>query len=488
MRAVLLRTALTLLLLGSTAALASASWPQFETAFPAFPCQDGWASCLVEGEVLAAGTVSDAKGRPHAADMRVGFWDFEALPAFSPYEPLSVYTGERQVLRPKEPAQPAEPPAMATNTPKSTGSAPKSTGRGTSSGGGGITKASNPSTTSTGGTTRPDREPAASTAGSTSSGGSKSTGSGVEVTSTKSGGNTRPIYGGSLRPKDDAVADAADAVEDVAVDVDPRMAPNGASTSPPVHEPAVVRADPVRPDPEPVRPDPEPVRPDPEPVRPDPEPASQDGLTGIEPTAAAASAALAGCDDLIALEAPAMMGDLNAGQRSCLEGKIGSTGVQTTKDKISRLLLQDAEARRDSGEWERLMKRHLEQIDRSDPNLCLKYAMHLSRGGTRDAHGVIRWSNYALENKHQWTGGTHKKYVYALYRLRANAAAKLWQSAEKQFVSDRSDQAEADAIKRRGVAKDYARQWLDYARNSGQEVKSPLALCVSAAGNKDFCE
>jgi hypothetical protein len=40
----------------------------------------------------------------------------------------------------------------------------------------------------------------------------------------------------------------------------------------------------------------------------------------------------------------------------------------------------DAEARGDKAEWQRLMKRHLEDIDRSDPNLCLKYAMFLSRG------------------------------------------------------------------------------------------------------------
>ena len=132
------------------------------------------------------------------------------------------------------------------------------------------------------------------------------------------------------------------------------------------------------------------------------------------------------------------------------------------------------------------MKRHLEDIDRSDPNLCLKYAMFLSRGG--DAWGVIRWSNYALDNKQAWSGPTYTKYVYQLHRLRAQASTRLWQESEKEFVSSRSPELEAEAAKRRGIAKDYAREWLDYARESAQDSTDASNLCVSAAGNAAFCE
>ena len=182
-----------------------------------------------------------------------------------------------------------------------------------------------------------------------------------------------------------------------------------------------------------------------------------------------------------------MMGQLGTGVRGCLEDKLSVASSQTSKDKISRVLIADAEARRDQGDWERLMKRHLEDIDRSDPNLCFKYALHLSRGGANRANGVIRWSDYALENKQQWQGATYVKNVFGLYKVRAQAANKLWQAAEQTLVDDRNDENEAKAESYRGMTKDYAREWFDYARSSNQESSAALALCVSAAGNREFC-
>jgi hypothetical protein len=65
---------------------------------------------------------------------------------------------------------------------------------------------------------------------------------------------------------------------------------------------------------------------------------------------------------------------------------------------------------------------------------------------------------------------------------------RLWQASEQEFVASRAPDVEAEAARRRGVAKDYAREWLDYARESGQDTKDASALCVSAAGNAAFCE
>ena len=183
-----------------------------------------------------------------------------------------------------------------------------------------------------------------------------------------------------------------------------------------------------------------------------------------------------------------MMGQLGVPRRKCLEARMGSESAQTTKGKISRVLMADAEARRDQADWERLIKNHLENIDRSDPNLCLKYAIFLSRGGAGKATQVIRWADYALENKQQWSSSTYTKNVYALMKLKTNAANQLWQAAEQEFVSSRADEAEDRANKYRGMTKNFALEWLDYAKASGQDTKAPLALCVSAAGNKEFCE
>ena len=361
--------ALVAALLASGAAT-SVTWSSFEPAFPPFPCTDGWSSCVVGGAILAPGSVKDLEGRPHAADMRVGFWEFDPLPALSPFEPLSSYDGRRQVLRPadhpiagQDAATPRQPPPVVAATPKS---APK--------------------------IAEPER------------------------------GSATPVA----------------MIEPVA---------------PPPSRPAAI-AEPV---------------------------AEIEAPT--PPTESSAD-----CNDLVALESPAMMGQLSPQSRSCLEGRVGSAPQPTTRGKASRLLLSDAEARGDKVEWQRLMKRHLEDIDRSDPNLCLKYAMFLSRGGGGDGWGVIRWSNYALENKQAWSGATYTKYVYQLYRLRAQSATRLWQESEKEFVASRAQDVEAEAAKRRGIAKDYAREWLDYARESAQDATDASNLCVSAAGNAAFCE
>jgi hypothetical protein len=197
------------------------------------------------------------------------------------------------------------------------------------------------------------------------------------------------------------------------------------------------------------------------------------------------------CDDLVKLEPAAMMGSMRPGQVKCLDGRVATEGAQTTRDKVSRLLIANAEAQGPAGkaEWERLMRRHLEDIDRSDPDMCFKYALHLSRGGASKSLSVIKWADYALDNKAKWSGNTYKQRVTNLYKLRAEAMIKLWQDSEALYTTNRSDENEQRAAKFRGTARDYSREWLDYARSSGQDTKTALAACMSAAsGNRAFCE
>jgi hypothetical protein len=195
------------------------------------------------------------------------------------------------------------------------------------------------------------------------------------------------------------------------------------------------------------------------------------------------------CADLSALEPSALMGRLRTGQVECIEDRMFSAS-QVDKDKLSRVLLVNAEARDDNREWERLVRRHLEEIDRSDPDLCFKYAMHLSRGGVSRAYGVIKWAGYALDNKSQWSGSTFKKRVNALYKLRAQAASRIWEQANRDLINAASNREDLKSKegKARGQAKTFAKEWLDYARASGQESRSAQALCESAAGSTEFCE
>ena len=73
-----------------------------------------------------------------------------------------------------------------------------------------------------------------------------------------------------------------------------------------------------------------------------------------------------------------MLGKLTKGQINCLEERLNKESKQTSKDKISRILMANAYASGDKRTWENLVKRHLDQIDQSDPDLCYKYARHLS--------------------------------------------------------------------------------------------------------------
>ncbi len=39
----------------------------------------------------------------------------------------------------------------------------------------------------------------------------------------------------------------------------------------------------------------------------------------------------------------------------------------------------------------------------------------------------------------------------------------------------------------RGRAKTFALDWLDFARATGQESSQAMSLCVSVAGNRNYC-
>ena len=173
----------------------------------------------------------------------------------------------------------------------------------------------------------------------------------------------------------------------------------------------------------------------------------------------------------------------------CVERRLANMKeLQTTRDKLSRLLIANAEANQDWETWERLMKRHLEDISRADPDMCFRYALHLSKKGVAYGEEVIRWTGYALENKQKWTGDVYKKRLYHLYRVRTEAAAELWKDAEQVLIVEPTDENEATTERYRALAKEYAREWLDYAKASEQGTERPLQLCLSAAGTMAACQ
>jgi hypothetical protein len=196
------------------------------------------------------------------------------------------------------------------------------------------------------------------------------------------------------------------------------------------------------------------------------------------------------CADLVALEPAAITGALSPEEMSCLESRLASETRQTSRDKISRVLLANADGRADSGEWMRLAARHLETIDRSDPDLCFRYALILSRDGdvVDDSPEIQRWVAYALENKMRWQGPEHTSRVYNLYRLQAETVGRSWEQAELDFMDERTEQLAAQAESLRGQAKNSAKEWLDWATLTDQPPARARVLCETAAGSPSFCE
>jgi len=194
------------------------------------------------------------------------------------------------------------------------------------------------------------------------------------------------------------------------------------------------------------------------------------------------------CENLVALEPAAMLGKLDNGKVACLEQRLATAAKQTDKEKLSLILQANAYASKDVRGWEKLVKRHLDEIDQSNPDLCYKYARHLSKKGPSRAHGVIRWSDVALENRSRWTGDTYKSRVYALYKLKASASQRLWEAASGEHAAAPSDETKKKVDEYRDNTKVYSREWLEYAKVAGKDITVPLQLCTSAAGTKDYCE
>jgi hypothetical protein len=206
------------------------------------------------------------------------------------------------------------------------------------------------------------------------------------------------------------------------------------------------------------------------------------------PAGATPAAPPATCDDLVVLEGPALMGELEPGVIACLDRRTTTERLQTTRNKVSRLLIVNAESKKDWAAWEQLVQRHLEDIDRSDPDLCFRYSVYLHKQGDLDlAEEVIHWAGYALENKQVWEPPDYAKKVNGLHRLRAEAAHKLWVDAEQTHSKNPTPETDQMARDYRGMAKSFSREWLDYARASGQKTEKAYQMCLSAAGAEMFC-
>ena len=199
--------------------------------------------------------------------------------------------------------------------------------------------------------------------------------------------------------------------------------------------------------------------------------------------------AMAPCGDLMLLEPSAMMGKLKDPEIRCLDQGMRDAERMTVKDKISRVLMKDAYAKGDEHRWGFVAKRHLEEIDRSDPDLCYKYTKYLLGKPVESMDESMRWADVALENRSRWTGDMHVSRVYNLYKFKTLAAQKQWMHFEEEALKDMASAVlQTSKDDARNLTKTLAREWLEYAKQSGRDTTAPMQLCMQASGTANYCE
>lgn len=185
---------------------------------------------------------------------------------------------------------------------------------------------------------------------------------------------------------------------------------------------------------------------------------------------------------LVELEEDASRGALGQEEKDCLEKRYAAAAEQTTKDKISRVLLVNAYAY-STKYWSKLVQRHLDEVDRSDPDIAYLYAFHLFNTSPEKAEETIRWTEVALERRDAWTGNVYVSRVYGLMRLRALAATSMWQEAEERRAAGEAI-PNAQIEDYRNKTKTYAREWVDFAKVAGRDTSEALAVCLSSANER----
>ncbi|TVQ89950.1 MAG: hypothetical protein EA397_13395 [Deltaproteobacteria bacterium] len=198
------------------------------------------------------------------------------------------------------------------------------------------------------------------------------------------------------------------------------------------------------------------------------------------------------CGQLRRLEPKAMMGKLTDGEIRCLDRTLRESDRQTYKNKVSRVLMADAFAKKNDDRWEAVVRRHLNDIDRSDPDLCYKFAAFMAKRVTNKgpdaADEVMKWADVALENKQVWSGDAYVKRVHNLYKIKAVAAYQKWEWLEAKFKKDPTAEVSKAREESRNEAKNLAREWLAYAKDAGLDQADAYNRCVSAAGTSEFCQ
>ncbi len=174
-------------------------------------------------------------------------------------------------------------------------------------------------------------------------------------------------------------------------------------------------------------------------------------------------------------------------QAACMDAAFVQSTSAERREEASWRLIAYADGLPDKREWERLVRRHLEEVDGADYGLGFDLAVHLVGSGPENAEAAIRWADVTLGQSANWRRDAYISRVYSLKKIRAVAAGELWRSAEsldERDLMSNNSQALPAAQQR---ARDYAREFYRFAVMSDQGLHAPLQMCLSAGGSQEWC-
>lgn len=189
------------------------------------------------------------------------------------------------------------------------------------------------------------------------------------------------------------------------------------------------------------------------------------------------NAATAKCDNLRIIEPTAAYGRLSVDQTACLESAFARAS-RTARIDISRVLITNASSRHDMVEWERLVARHLGQVDDADADLAYRYAHHLAKDPTREDE-YLAASAVALEHGKVWMGTMYAPRLNEMMAGRARIGQARWMAGG------------SEADRWRKFTRTAARDWYVHVMNSlgpDDERAESFDLCIAAGGTVEYCE
>ena len=127
-------------------------------------------------------------------------------------------------------------------------------------------------------------------------------------------------------------------------------------------------------------------------------------------------------------------------------------------------------------------------MERENPALAYRYALHLFEKGPGQSQATFRWTGIALQSRSAWAGDSYTERVNSVYKLRAAAAQSLWKQAIEALESFPGPENENRVRTQRHLTRNVAKEWYEFAYSHEQDPSMAKQLCKIASSEDSFCE